>query len=688
MSEENDDKATTPETIDAEFEISPGEGGSGGEAPEGDADADPIGAAASPAPDPVRSVGPATEHVFQAEVQKVLALVIDSLYANKEVFLRELVSNASDALDKARLFGATHEGATPQEGEPKITIRTDDGARTLTIEDNGVGMTEEEVVQNLGTIARSGTREFFTKHKDALKEAGQNLIGQFGVGFYAAFMVADRVDVATLSMAKDASPVVWRSSGSGSFSVAKGERTTPGTTIVLHLKEDQKDFLRGWRLKDVIKRYSDFVPFPIEVDGEVANTAKALWTMPKSQVTPEQHAEFYKHLTQNQLGDAPLLTVQLSVDAPVQYQALLYVPPKAPFDLFKQERESLRLYAKRVLIVESCDKLTPVWLRFLRGVVDSEDLSLNVSREMLQENATLQRIEQQLVKQVLKALADLAKDDVEKYGTFWKEFGRVLKEGVTMDWKNKDAILDLCRFESMKTEPGKLVSLKQYIDAMPSEQTEIYYVTGIGRRAVEASPHLEAFKKKGWDVLFLTDPIDEWVVQATNEFDKKKLTSIAHGNLDIGADEAPKPEDEPTFALQAIKNALGDKVKDVRFSKRLVDSASVLVADEGQAGANMERIMKMMDERAQQAKRILEVNPKHPVVQNLALLAKTELHSDRVKAYSELLLDQALLAEGVVENPAALVARIQDLLVQATTAAAASSALGTSGSKPAEPAAT
>jgi len=694
---DTEDKVTTPKTIDAEFEIPPGEASSadsGADSDDNDDDADASDddddggdekSPAAPRPDPITSVGPATEHVFQAEVQKVLALVIDSLYANKEVFLRELVSNASDALDKARLFGATNEGATPQEGEPKITITADDGARTLTIEDNGVGMTQEEVVQNLGTVARSGTREFFSKHKDALKEGGQSLIGQFGVGFYAAFMVADRVDVATLSMAQGAEAVVWRSAGSGSFSVAKGERKMPGTTIVLHLKDDQKDFLRGWRLKEIIKRYSDFVPFPIEVDGAQANTAKALWTIPKSQVTPEQHAEFFKHLTQNQLGDAPLLTVQISVDAPVQYQALLYVPPKAPFDMFKQERESLRLYAKRVLIVESCDKLTPVWMRFLRGVVDSEDLSLNVSREMLQENATLQKIEQQLVKQVLKALGDLAKEDADKYAIFWKEFGRVLKEGVTLDWKNKDAILDLCRFESMQSKGGDLKSLRAYVTAMPEEQKEIYYVTGIGRRAVEASPHLEAFKKKGWDVLFLTDPIDEWVVQAASEFDKKKLVSVAHGSLDIGTDqEAPKPENEPTLALQAIKNALGDKVKDVRFSKRLVDSASVLVADEGQAGANMERIMKMMDDRAQQAKRILEVNPRHPVVMNIAILAKTELHSDRVKAYGELLYDQALLAEGVVENPAALVARIQDLLVQATHAATTSSA-PTAAPQPAAP---
>ncbi len=622
------------------------------------------------APDPEAPPVKAEEFPFQAEVQKVLALVIDSLYANKEVFLRELVSNASDALDKARLFTLTHEGARPQEGEPRIFIRTDEAARTLVIEDNGVGMTREEVMLNLGTIAKSGTLDFLKKHQESEKDL--RLIGQFGVGFYAAFMVADRVDVQSLSMAKEAEPVLWRSTGSGSYTVAAGDRATPGTTVTLHLKDEHKDFLRKWRLEEVIKRYSDYVPFPIEVDGEQANKARALWTLPKSQVTAEQHAEFYKHLTEGRCGEEPLLTIHQSVDAPVQYNALLYVPAKAPFDLFKQERQALRLYAKRVLILESCEKLTPLWMRFLRGVVDSEDLSLNVSREMLQENATLARIETQLVKQVLKSLGEMAKDDPAKYAIFWGEFGKVMKEGITIDWKNKDAILELCRFESMRTPAGEVLSLRQYVDAMPEEQKDIFYVTGIGRRAVEASPHLEGFRKKGWDVLFLVDPIDEWLVQAATDYDKRSLKSVAHGNLDImePPPEGEAPLDSLAGAIAAIKNALGDKVKDVRFSRRLVDSASVLVAEEGTASANMERIMKMMDDRAGQAKRILEVNPRHPVVKNLARLAATEMHSDRVKAYSQLLLDQALLAEGVVEDPAALVARIQDLLVQATSAAA------------------
>jgi len=609
---------------------------------------------------------------FQAEVAKVLALVIDSLYTHKEVFLRELVSNASDALDKARFFQLTHDDATKQVGEPAIRITVDEDAHTLAIEDNGIGMTREEVIAHLGTIAKSGSLEFLKQHGDTAKskDAALNLIGQFGVGFYSAFMVASRVDVRTLSMKPGAKPVVWRSTGSGSFTVTDGERTTPGTEIVLHLKDDQNDFLRAWRLKDVIHKYSDYVSVPIYVGGEVVNQSKALWTLPKSQITQDQHNAFFKHVTGGHCGDAPLLTVHISVDAPVQFQALLYVPEKAPFDLFQKERTALKLYAKRVLIVESCEKLTPLYLRFMRGVVDSEDLSLNVSREMLQESKTLSQIESMIVKQVLKSLKDLSDNDPDKYKAFWRLFGKVLKEGITLDWKQKDAIAELCRFESMNTKEGELTSLKSYVDAMPSEQREIFYMTGPNRRALETSPHVEGFRKKGYDVLFLTDPIDEWVVEALTEFDKRKLKSVVHGDVDLG--DAPALGDEPTDALKAIQATLGDRVKEVRFSKRLTDSASCLVSAEGDPGANMERIMKMIDDRALEKKRILEVNPNHPIVRDIGKLEAKEHDSERVRSYCEMLYEQALLAEGVVEDPAKLVKQIQDLLAQATAAAIAS----------------
>ena len=627
----------------------------------------------SKADDSKVEAAPAEELPFQAEVQKVLGLVIDSLYANKEVFLRELVSNASDALDKARFFQMSHDDARRQEGEPRIDIRVDEDAHTLTIEDNGLGMDRAEVIENLGTIAKSGSSAFLDKYAELLKSKQKDdairLIGQFGVGFYSSFMVATRVDVDTLSMKAASEPVIWRSVGSGTFTVAPGTRTTPGTTITIHLKEDQRDYARSWRLKDVINKYSDFIGFPIYLGGERVNQPVALWAQPKSQVTEEQHQHFFKHLTGGAAGDKPLVTVQFSVDAPVQFQALVYIPEKAPFDLFQKERTSLRLYAKRVLIIESCDKLSPVWLRFLRGVVDSEDLSLNVSREMLQESRAVSQIEQMLVKQVLKSLKELSESDPPKYLTFWKLFGKVLKEGISVDWKHKDAILELCRFESLKAPEGETISLKEYVKAMPEEQQDIFYITGMSRRAVESSPHLESFRKKGWDVLFFTDPIDEWMVQAVSDFEKKKLKSVVHGDIDLGE---PAPEGEtPDAALSAIKQALGDRVKDVRFSKRLTDSPSCLVSDEGDPGANMERLMRMMDERATEKKRVLEVNPSHPIVKNIASLAASEPGSKRLENYCATLYDQALLAEGVVEDPAQLVKRLSELLAEASGAAAA-----------------
>ncbi len=625
------------------------------------------------APEPVPATG-AVELPFQAEVQQVLSLVINSLYTHKEVFLRELISNSSDALDRARFLQLTRKDVTEQVGEPRISIKLDDDARTLIIDDNGIGMTRDEAVQNLGTIARSGSLEFLKSHAEAAKQkdGALQLIGQFGVGFYAAFMVASRVDVHTRSMLPGAEAVTWRSSGTGTFTVTPGERQHPGTEIVLHLKEDAREYAKEWRVTDIIRKYSDFVHFPIYVNDEQTNRSRALWTLPRSQVTEEQHAELFRHVTGAGEEEKPMLTIHWSVDAPVQFHALLYVPEKAPFDLSHKERKGLRLYAKRVLIMEDCDKLTPPYLRFFRGIVDSEDLSLNVSREMLQENRALSQIEGQIVKQALKALKDLAESDADKYLAFYREYGRVLKEGVALDWKNMEAIAELCRFESMRTEAGKLISLKEYVAAMPEAQKDIYFVTGLGRRAVEQSPHLEAFRKHGYDVLFLTDPVDEWVVKSLVNFDKKRLRSVAHGDLDLdlGDEPAQKQEEaDASSAVEAVKKALGDRVKDVRASKRLTDSASVLVAVEGDPGVNFERIMRMMEKDATpETKRILELNPSHPIVKNLAVLATREPGSPKLAEWSELLLDQALLSEGVVQDPAQLVKRIQSLLTDASAA--------------------
>ncbi|HRI65824.1 MAG TPA: molecular chaperone HtpG [Polyangium sp.] len=641
-------------------------------------------AESTPTNDPVEpsaaqpaAASPAVEMPFQAEVQQVLSLVINSLYANQEVFLRELISNASDALDKARFFQISHKDALEQVGEPTIVIKLDDEARTLTIEDNGIGMTRDEVIQNLGTIAKSGSLEFLKAHADALKASRDkgdrvDLIGQFGVGFYAAFMVAARVDVETRSMQHGAEPVLWRSGGSGTFTVLPGDRPHPGTKITLHLKDDARDYTKAWRVKEIIRKYSDFVHFPILVNEELANRKAAIWTLPKSQVTEEQHAEFYRHVTGGYEGDKPLWHLHMSIDAPVQFHALLYMPEKAPPDLFQRNRHGIRLYAKRVLIVEDSDKLVPVYMRFLRGVVDSEDLSLNVSREMLQEDKAVKQIEQQVTKQVLKALKDLAESDADKYNAIWREYGKVIKEGVSTDWKNKDAIADLCRFGSLETPDGQWISLAQYVKAMPEAQKDIYYLTGPSRKSLEQSPHIEAFKKRGYDVLFLTDPVDEWFVQSTHEYDKRKLRSIAHGDIDLGDEEKKdneKASEDIKSAVDAVKKALGDRVKDVRASRRLTNSASCLVAGEGDMGVNMERIMRIMGEEAPTAKRILELNPENPIVKNLNTVAERNAGSEQIGLWAELLYEQALLAEGVVNDPAKLVRNIQDLLTQASSAA-------------------
>ena len=625
---------------------------------------------AKPAP---TSAGASESLPFQAEVREVLSLVVHSLYANREVFLRELISNASDALDRGRFLALTDEAATKPTAELAIELRVDEEKRTLTIADTGIGMTRDEAVKNLGTIARSGSKEFVAALAESAKKGDQklDLIGQFGVGFYAAFMVASRVDVHSRSMHAGAEAVTWRSSGDGTFTVGPGERAEVGTEIVLHLKEEALEFAKPWRVKEIVERYSDFVHFPIRLDGEVINQQKAIWAQSKSQVTDEQHTAFYRRITGFE-SQTPLARLHTSVDAPVQFHALLYVPEQASPSLFTREHYGVRLYAKRVLIMDECPKLLPPYLRFMRGVVDSEDLPLNVSREMLQESRSLEQIETQLVKQSLRTLKDLLEGERAKYEQFFRAFGRILKEGVHADWKNQALLADLCLFETMKGEPGKLVTLAEYAAAMPEEQKEIYFVTGPSRAVAEASPHLEALRKRGFDVLFFTDGIDEWVAQALREYDKKKLKSISHGELDLPpAKDEPEPEapGDAAEAIKAAKSALGDRVRDVRVSKRLTETASCLVAGEGDPGANFERLMRMVDPKVAESKRILELNAKHPIVKNLNELAKRDAGNERVKLFCELLYDDALLAEGVVREPAELVKRIQALLVDASARA-------------------
>jgi molecular chaperone HtpG len=613
---------------------------------------------------------------FKAETQRILQLVINSLYTHTEVFLRELISNASDALDKARFVTLTdRESATSSEGDAGIDIVLDRDKGSLTIEDNGVGMTREEVIENLGTIARSGTDEFIQRFTQATKEQdrdrGLELIGQFGVGFYSAFMVASRVDVETRSMKAGSEPVLWRSAGDDRFTVLPGERETPGTRIVLHLKDDAKEFAERWRVEEVIKKYSDFVMFPIRLDGEVVNRSSALWRLPRAQVSAEQYAEFFKHLTQGRVGSEPLSTIHYSVDAPVQFSALLFVPEKAPADLFMVhgDRPGLRLYAKRVLIMESCESLLPVYLRFLRGVVDSEDLQLNVSREMLQENRTVRTIEQQLTKQVLKELERIAEEEADVYLKIWRQYGQVLKEGLSIDFKNKDALTKLCRFQTLSRPAEELVSLDDYVAAKRDDQKAIWYLTGVGRQQLEKSPHLEIFRQKNLEVLLLVDPIDEWVAQAVGEYQGLPLKSVAHGEIDVADELSREIQERMQDVAAAIKKALGDKVDDVRASTRLTETASCLVSREGDPGANLERLMRMLDDRAVEKKRILELNPAHPFVQNLVKLVERDPASPRLQLWSEMLYDQALLSEGVVEDPVRLVQRLQELLVESSNAA-------------------
>ena len=476
----------------------------------------------------------AQEFEFKAETQRVLSLVINSLYTNSEVFVRELVSNASDALDKARYLSlAEKDSVVATEDELGIDITLDEEAKTITIEDNGVGMTRDEVIEHLGTVAHSGTDQFaekLAKLKDSDdKEGALDLIGQFGVGFYSVFMVATRVDVDTLSRRLDEEPVLWRSDGQGSYTVLEGERDKPGTKIVVHLKDDADEFAKKWRIEAIIKKYSDFVMFPIRLGGDVVNQSSALWRMNKSQVTEEQYAEFFKHVTQGRSGDKPMSTIHYNVDAPVQFSALLFIPERASMDMLMMQQAKmpgLRLYAKRVLIMENCDSLLPSHLRFVRGVVDSEDLTLNVSRETLQENRTLKQMGTQLTKQVLKELSRIAEEEDGTYLNFWKQFGQVLKEGLSSDFRNKDALTELCRFETMQGGAGELKSFKQYVANMGTEQKEIFYITGPGRDQVESSPHLEVFRKKNIDVLFFVDPIDEWVANAISSYEGHALRSV------------------------------------------------------------------------------------------------------------------------------------------------------------------
>ncbi len=617
---------------------------------------------------------------FQTEVKQLLHLMIHSLYSNKEIFLRELISNASDAADKLR-FEALANPALLEGGETlRIRIEFDKDAGTLTIDDNGIGMTRDEVIAHLGTIAKSGTAEFLGKLSGDQKKDSQ-LIGQFGVGFYSAFLVADKVEVFTRRAGAAASEGVhWSSQGEGEFDIANVEKASRGTRILLHLKAGETEFADDWRLRNIIKKYSDHVALPIEmhkqhfgedkpaeVEWETINRASALWTRPRTEVTDEEYQEFYKHVAHD--FENPLTWSHNKVEGKLEYSSLLYVPGRAPWDLYQREApRGLKLYVQRVFIMDQADQFLPLYLRFIKGVVDSSDLSLNVSREILQAGPVIDSMKSALTKRALDMLDKLGKDKPEEYRTFWKAFGQVLKEGPAEDHANREKIASLLRFSSTSDASGEQsVALADYIGRMKEGQDRIYYLTGESWAQVKNSPHLEVFRKKGVEVLLLTDRIDEWLMSYLPEFDGKKFADVARGDLDLGkldSEEEKQAQEEVAKAREALverlKDALGEQVAEVRVSHRLTDSPAILAIGEQDLGLQMRQILEATGQAVPDSKPVFEINPQHPLIEKLDSAPAGERFDD----LAQILFDQAALAAGdSLKDPAAYVQRLNKLLV-------------------------
>lgn len=641
-------------------------------------------------------------HRFQAEVQEVLGLVIHSLYTNREIFLRELISNASDALDKLRFEALTDPSLTDPGESLGIAIELDEDARTLAIADNGIGMSHDELVENLGTIASSGTRRFLEELGErAAKEpaAAPELIGQFGVGFYSAFMVAERVVVESRRAGSDEG-WRWSSRGDGEYSVEPAEGLSRGTLITLHMRsveegdeEKKSEFLSPWRVREIVKRYSDFVDYPIQmevesletklddegkpVEGaepervsrtETLNSMKPLWARPKGEIEDAQYNEFYRHLTHD--WQAPLEVIHFRAEGTLEYTALMYVPGQRPMDLLDpgQNKSSVSLYVRRVLIMRECEDLLPVWLRFVRGVVEADDLPLNVSRETLQDNPRVRQIRRRLEKKVLEVLSGMLESDREKYETFWKAFGLVLKEGVYFGADEDQRISKLCLFESSAV-PG-YTTLREYVERMPDGQEAIYTLAGPDRKTLEDSPHIEALAAKGHEVLLLTDPVDEWIRERWTEFDGKPMKALEKGDIDLDGEDAKKEREEKQARhkdlLEAMKKTLADEVSEVRFSSRLKDSPAVLVSSEGGLSPHLERMLRRSGQELPAQKRVLELNADHRLVGVLKRLFDEDPQSARLTDYTHLLHGQALLAEGsVLSDPARFSKLVTELLVEA-----------------------
>jgi molecular chaperone HtpG len=635
------------------------------------------------------------EKHFKTEIQQLLDIVIHSLYSNRDIFLRELISNASDAIDRARFLSLSNSDILEDNHDWKIKLSVDKEAKTLTIADNGIGMTAQEVEDNIGTIASSGTKKFLQQMKES-QAAAPELIGQFGVGFYAAFMVADNVTLTTRVAGDKTKGIKWHSTGTGSYTIEEVEKATRGTEITIQLKEEMEEYLEEWKIRKIVKQYSDFVEHPIVMDitreetplddegkpiegaekeskttEETLNSCKAIWARPKSDVTDEEYKEFYHHISHDFME--PLKNLHWNVEGATEFRALLYIPKRAPMDMFmpEQNKNGVHLYIRRVFITENCEALVPQYLRFLRGVVDSSDLPLNISREILQEDRIVRVINKNIVKKVLDSLSDMMAKNREQYEEFWDQFGKVLKEGIHLDMANREKLTDLILCESSKTEAGKTTSLTEYIERMPEGQKEIYYITGDNRSALENSPHLEALRKHDFEVLFLTDPIDEWVVQNVTTFKEKPLKSITKGDLKLDDEETAKEKEEElkkaseSFKdlLELTKTHLGDKVKEVKLSSRLTDSACCLVADEFGMGVHMEKIMQAMHQDMPAGKRILELNPEHPLLVAMQKIFAKDAKNARLNDYTDLLYDQALLTAGLpIPDPLAFANRVSNLM--------------------------
>lgn len=629
---------------------------------------------------------------FQAEVTQLLDIVVHSLYSNKEIFLRELVSNASDASDKLRFEALTDAALYETDAELKIRVSFDEKARTITISDNGIGMSRDEVIENLGTIAKSGTREFLARLTGDQKK-DSHLVGQFGVGFYSSFIIADKVTVNTrrAGLTKEHG-VSWESTGKGDYSISNIEKASRGTDIILHIKEGEDEFLNDWRLRNIITKYSDHINLPIMMhkmvtaeenepvakatEWEVVNRATALWVLPKNTITDEQYKEQYKHIAHD--FEDPLIWAHNQVEGGnLDYISLLYIPSKAPFDLWQQQHQhGLKLYVQRVFIMDKVEQFMPNYLRFVRGVVDTNALPLNISREILQDNPTMSKLRSALVKRVLDMLDKLAKDDPEKYATFWTQFGNALKEGPAEDFTHRERIAKLLRFASTHTDSSaQTVSFEEYVKRMKPEQKKIYYMTAETFNAAKASPHLEIFRKNNIEVLLLSDRIDEWLVGHLSEFEGKALQSVAKG--DVNLDEITGPEDtaqkeeqkkqeekvkeEFSDIIKRVQEVLGEQVKEVRISHRLTSSPSCLVADENDMGMQLQRLLKAAGQQIAEIKPIFELNPNHSLVG----LLRDEKDQERFKEWTQILFDQALLAEGgQLKEPALFVQRMNKLLLE------------------------